>query len=157
MFNYVLGVLSDPEDVCELEDAINDSPANLIAFAESIDECDNFQLPLFEFGKRLEKNGIGRLEGNCFTIFDQGRQQYFAKKRAEFTAVLEDIRLIGTQKFQNKGELDELMDALRKAYEDPFDIYIKLDSEDAEPLDAFLRRAERDTPYYICAAVEYRY
>lgn len=157
MFNYVLGVLSDPEDVCELEDAINDSPANLISFAESIDECDNLDLPLFEFGKWLEKNGVGRLEGNCFTIFDQGRQQYFARKRAEFTAVLEDIRLIGTQEFQNKGELDELMDALRKAYEDPFDIYIKLDSEEAEPLDAFLRRAECDKPYYICSAVEYRY
>ena len=154
MFNYVLGILSEPKDKSDLIEAVFDPPNSLFVFDGSIYDP---QLPLFKFGKWLEETGVGKLDGTCFMISNDGHHQYFAKKFTEFKAALEALNNVDASKFQDKKMMDERMDALRKAYENPYDIYIKLDSDKAEPLDAFLRRAEPNKPYYILSAVKYQH
>lgn len=111
------------------------------------------------FGQWLEENNLGRIEDNVIVLQPELlKQPYYSQRYVEFKAAIEKLNTVDKQKFLE--DLDGVRNAIFEVEGSLIkqqDHYVFWDSDNAIPLDEFLRTATPDKPYYIGGVCRFKY
>ena len=111
------------------------------------------------FGQWLEENNLGRIEDNVIVLQPELlKQPYYSQRYVEFKAAIEKLYTVDKQKFLE--DLDGVRNAIFEVEGSLIkqqDHYVFWDSDNAIPLDEFLRTATPDKPYYIGGVCRFKY
>lgn len=110
-------------------------------------------------GQWLEENNLGKIEDNVLILQSEMlKQLYYSQRYVEFKAAIEKLKAVDKQKFLE--DLDGVRNAIFEVEGSLIkqqDHYVFWDSDNAIPLDEFLRTATPDKPYYIGGVCRFKY
>lgn len=110
-------------------------------------------------GQWLEENNLGKIEDNVLILQPELlKQPYYSQRFLEFKAAIEKLKAVDKQKFLE--DLDGVRNAIFEVEGSLIkqqDHYVFWDSDNAIPLDEFLRTATPDKPYYIGGVCRFKY
>lgn len=110
-------------------------------------------------GQWLEENNLGKIEDNVLILQPEMlKQPYYSQRYVEFKAAIEKLKAVDKQKFLE--DLDGVRNAIFEVEGSLIkqqDHYVFWDSDNAIPLDEFLRTATPDKPYYIGGVCRFKY
>lgn len=110
-------------------------------------------------GQWLEENNLGKIEDNVLILQPEMlKQPYYSQRYVEFKAAIEKLKVVDKQKFLE--DLDGVRNAIFEVEGSLIkqqDHYVFWDSDNAIPLDEFLRTATPDKPYYIGGVCRFKY
>lgn len=110
-------------------------------------------------GQWLEENNLGKIEDNVLILQPELlKQPYYSQRYVEFKAAIEKLKAVDKQKFLE--DLDGVRNAIFEVEGSLIkqqDHYVFWDSDNAIPLDEFLRTATPDKPYYIGGVCRFKY
>lgn len=110
-------------------------------------------------GQWLEENNLGKIEDNVLILQPELlKQAYYSQRFLEFKAAIEKLKAVDKQKFLE--DLDGVRNAIFEVEGSLIkqqDHYVFWDSDNAIPLDEFLRTATPDKPYYIGGVCRFKY
>ena len=110
-------------------------------------------------GQWLEENNLGRIEDNVLILQPELlKQPYYSQRYVEFKAAIEKLNTVDKQKFLE--DLDGVRNAIFEVEGSLIkqqDHYVFWDSDNAIPMDEFLRTATPDKPYYIGGVCRFKY
>lgn len=110
-------------------------------------------------GHWLEENNLGRIKDTELTLQPELlKQPYYSQRYVEFKAAIEILNAVDKQKFLE--DLDGVRNAIFEVEGSLIkqqDHYVFWDSDNAIPLDEFLRTATTDKPYYIGGVCRFKY
>lgn len=110
-------------------------------------------------GQWLEENNLGKIEDNVLILQPELlKQSYYSQRFLEFKAAIEKLKAVDKQKFLE--DLDGVRNAIFEVEGSLIkqqDHYVFWDSDNAIPLDEFLRTATPDKPYYIGGVCRFKY
>ena len=110
-------------------------------------------------GQWLQENNLGKIENDVLTLQPELlNQPYYSQRYLEFKAAIEKLKTISKQKFLEdldgvRNTIFEVEGSLIKQQ----DHYVLWDSDNAIPLDEFLRTATPNKPYYIGGVCRFKY
>lgn len=110
-------------------------------------------------GQWLEENNLGKIEDNVLILQPELlKQSYYSQRFLEFKVAIEKLKAVDKQKFLE--DLDGVRNAIFEVEGSLIkqqDHYVFWDSDNAIPLDEFLRTATPDKPYYIGGVCRFKY
>lgn len=110
-------------------------------------------------GQWLEENNLGKIEDNVLILQPELlKQPYYSQRFLEFKAAIEKLKAVDKQKFLE--DLDGVRNAIFEVEGSLIkqqDHYVFWDSDNAIPLDEFLRTATQGKPYYIGGVCRFKY
>lgn len=110
-------------------------------------------------GQWLEENNLGKIEDDVLTLqLELLNQPYYSQRFLDFKAAIEKLKAVDKQKFLEdldgvRNTIFEVEGSLIKQQ----DHYVCWDSDNAIPLDEFLRTATSGKPYYIGGVCRFKY
>ena len=110
-------------------------------------------------GQWLEENNLGKIEDDVLTLQPEFlNQPYYSQRFLDFKAAIEKLKAVDKQKFLEdldgvRNTIFEVEGILIKQQ----DHYVCWDSDNAIPLDEFLRTATPGKPYYIGGVCRFKY
>lgn len=110
-------------------------------------------------GQWLEENNLGKIEDDVLTLQPEFlNQPYYSQRFLDFKAAIEKLKAVDKQKFLEdldgvRNTIFEVEGSLIKQQ----DHYVCWDSDNAIPLDEFLRTATPGKPYYIGGVCRFKY
>ena len=110
-------------------------------------------------GQWLEENNLGKIEDNVLILQSELlKQPYYSQRYVEFKAAIEKLNSVDKQKFLEdldgvRNTIFEVEGSLIRQQ----DHYVCWDSDNAIPLDEFLRTATPGKPYYIGGVCGFKY
>lgn len=110
-------------------------------------------------GQWLEENNLGKIEDDVLTLQPELlKQPYYSQRYLEFKAAIEKLNAVDKQRFLEdldgvRNTIFEVEGSLIKQQ----DHYVYWDSDNAIPLDEFLRTATPGKPYYIGGVCRFKY
>ena len=113
---------------------------------------------LQDFKKWMKTNKYGNCDSKRFVLKSEAPEHYFKEQYLEFLRAAIKLVVLPKEDFiRDNGKLQNLMYDLQSGYERVLNTYVMVDDETPITMDAFIRTAELDTPYYFGSVFECRF
>lgn len=146
-----------PPDEWTTEYDFNESPG-AFPIAERVNAVQDRETVIARFGKWLEENRLGVLDGETFIIDAEAADRHFEGRFAAFQKAVSALQMLNeTQFIHDYDWVATLIDNLSKAFTQKYGDYVLWnDDMTPTPLDEFLRKAKPGARYYIGAVLKYK-
>lgn len=157
MYNNIFQVSTEPFTSDRLATAtevmnFNDIPMTAVRPAE------DRTYALQDFKKWMKTNKYGNCDSKRFILKSETPELYFKEQYWEFLRAAIMLVVLPKEDFiRDNGNLQNLMYDLQSSYERVLNTYIMVDDETPVTMDAFIRTAQLDTPYYFGSVFECRF
>ena len=113
---------------------------------------------LQDFKKWMKTNKYGNCDSKRFILKFEAPELYFQEQYLQFLRAAIKLVVLPKEDFiRDNGTLQNLMYDLQSGYERVLNTYVMVDDETPITMDAFIRTAELDTPYYFGSVFECRF
>ena len=113
---------------------------------------------LQDFKKWMKTNKYGNCDSKRFILKTEAPELYFKEQYLEFLRAAIKLVVLPKEEFiRDNGKLRNLMHDLQSGYERVLNTYVMVDDETPITMDAFIRTALLDTPYYFGSVFECRF
>ena len=113
---------------------------------------------LQDFKKWMKTNKYGNCDSKRFILKTEAPELYFKEQYLEFLRAAIKLVVLPKEDFiRENGSLHNLMYDLESSYERVLNTYVMVDSDEPITMDAFIRTALLDTPYYFGSVFECRF
>ncbi len=160
MHQYIYQVFERP---CSQEDWMSEEifweHPDVLPVANTTAPVENRAAAITHLGAWLERGQLGTLCGETFSLNPQAAHRYFEGRFPAFQQAMSALRQVSEEQFiQEYNQVQNLIDDLSKAFTNRYDVYVMMGSDFPPlPMDAFLRIAQPDTPYYIGTVLDFSY
>lgn len=157
MYNNIFQVSTEPfarERQATADDvlAFSDIPMTAVRPAE------NRSYALQDFQYWLQSNRLGICDAEKFILFPTAPELYFRDQIEDFRKAALKLAYVPESDFlRDNGIIRNLLHDLRNSYDTVLNTYVMVDDETPITMDAFIRTAELDTPYYFGSVFDCRF
>ena len=120
--------------------------------------AENRSYALQAFKKWMKTNKYGNCDSNRFILKSEAPGLYFQEQYLEFLRAAIKLVVLPKEEFiRENGSLHNLMYDLESSYERVPNTYVMVDNDEPITMDAIMRTALLDTPYYFGSIFECRF
>ena len=157
MYNNIFQVSTEPftrERQATADDVLAFSGIPMTAVRPSEDRSYALQ----DFKKWMKTNKYGNCDSKRFILKSEAPGLYFQEQYLEFLRAAIKLVVLPKEEFiRENGSLHNLMYDLESSYERVLNTYVMVDNDGPITMDAFMRTALLDTPYYFGSVFECRF
>lgn len=111
---------------------------------------ENRSYALQEFTKWMKTNKLGSCDSKRFILKSEAPELYFKERYLDFLRAAIKLVVIPKEDFlRDNGNLRNLLHDLQSSYDSVLNTYVMVNDDTPITMDAFIRTAELDTPYYF--------
>lgn len=138
------------------------SVEDVLAFADipmtAVRPAENRSYALQDLKKWMKTNKLGNCDSKRLILKSEAPELYFKERYLDFLRAAIKLVVLPKDDFlRDNGNLRNLMYDLQSSYESVLNTYVMVDDETPITMDAFIRTAELDTPYYFGSVFDYRF
>lgn len=154
---YELLQVPAPAEEWTTEYDFSESPS-AFPIADWVNAVEDRETVITHFGAWLEENGLGKLNGEAFTIDTRATDRYFEGRFAAFQKAIMALQELNEVQFiHDHGWVQALIDKLGEAFTSKYGDYVLLgDDMTPTPFEEFLRNAQPGQLYYLGAVFRYQ-
>lgn len=157
MYNYIFQVSTEPFTADRQA-----APADVMTFADipmtAVRLAENRSYALHDFKNWMKTNQLGNCNSYHFVLNAKAPELYFKERYLDFQRTAIKLVVLPKEDFaRDNGKLRNLLYDLQSSYESVLNTYVMVDDETPITMDAFIRTAQLDTPYYFGSVFDCRF
>lgn len=157
MFNNIFQVSTEPFTPDRLA-----TVAEVLCFANlpmsGVRVTEDRACALQNFKTWMKTNKYGNCDSKRFILKPEVPELYFQEQYLEFLRAAIKLVVLPKEDFiRENGSLHNLMYDLESSYERVLNTYVIVDNDEPITMDAFIRTAQLNTPYYFGSVFECRF